>query len=126
MVGIPSAFGQSPWPPASDSSALQPWVWSGCRRTKVPAMAPDQQECQRTRIAHPRPCDSPEAVATESVEGPASGGTLHFHGTGLPRKTERLIGRIGVDAPVLAFAGQPPGRSEEHTSELQSLRHLVC
>src|SRR5262245_62598971 len=22
--------------------------------------------------------------------------------------------------------GRPPGRSEEHTSELQSLRHLVC
>src|SRR5436853_4480180 len=27
---------------------------------------------------------------------------------------------------IFAFAGGGPTRSEEHTSELQSLRHLVC
>src|SRR5438045_5443986 len=32
--------------------------------------------------------------------------------------------RLGQGAG--AFALQPAGRSEEHTSELQSLRHLVC
>src|SRR5258705_2352036 len=26
----------------------------------------------------------------------------------------------------VASTGRPPARSEEHTSELQSLRHLVC
>src|SRR5262245_9106867 len=28
--------------------------------------------------------------------------------------------------PLWGYNGQYPGRSEEHTSELQSLRHLVC
>src|ERR1039458_10414694 len=36
-------------------------------------------------------------------------------------------GRVGVAAhDILAANHDLPGRSEEHTSELQSLRHLVC
>src|SRR5947199_7236745 len=31
-----------------------------------------------------------------------------------------------IDANFTAFVGYAHGRSEEHTSELQSLRHLVC
>src|SRR5947199_8318200 len=42
----------------------------------------------------------------------------------------RSSGQATAAAAIgLARAGQPgrlPGRSEEHTSELQSLRHLVC
>src|ERR1035438_10702390 len=47
----------------------------------------------------------------------------------LPR-SERLVGRngkhIGFDHRVAYAAGVAGERSEEHTSELQSLRHLVC
>src|SRR5205814_10304691 len=50
---------------------------------------------------------------------------------------ERLFshGRLGgtgyvsilpVDQGIEHSAGEPPVRSEEHTSELQSLRHFVC
>src|SRR5262245_62514522 len=33
---------------------------------------------------------------------------------------------VGADAEGRRAAARIPGRSEEHTSELQSLRHLVC
>src|SRR5438045_6425280 len=41
-----------------------------------------------------------------------------------------LLPLVGVGTAILfgvsVFAGVASGRSEEHTSELQSLRHLVC
>src|ERR1035441_1931624 len=40
---------------------------------------------------------------------------------GMPRADE-----IGINGVVLGFAAAVSLRSEEHTSELQSLRHLVC
>src|SRR5205814_7408354 len=67
---------------------------------------------------------------------PREGPTLRTRGT-----ADDLLGRVGYDrAPRPKHALQPddgPGdrlpshayeewRSEEHTSELQSLRHLVC
>src|SRR5437899_3440526 len=52
---------------------------------------------------------------------------------GLPRKVHCVVLRHGMDADTLRPAGvyfaTTTGevyRSEEHTSELQSLRHLVC
>src|SRR5262245_63724867 len=36
------------------------------------------------------------------------------------------IARTLVTRPRLVSMDEPTGRSEEHTSELQSLRHLVC
>src|SRR5262245_62876025 len=48
--------------------------------------------------------------------------------TGSPSK--RTAPRVGASKPATMFSSvdlpQPDGRSEEHTSELQSLRHLVC
>src|SRR5262245_62833639 len=41
----------------------------------------------------------------------------------LPRKFRGMMSRISV--PKISLSGMPR-RSEEHTSELQSLRHLVC
>src|SRR5258705_5851507 len=38
---------------------------------------------------------------------------------------EQVLGSGACDV-ALAWARQPQARSEEHTSELQSLRHLVC
>src|ERR1039458_1525670 len=37
-----------------------------------------------------------------------------------------LRARLAVDAPGVRVRVSHPARSEEHTSELQSLRHLVC
>src|SRR2546426_6168283 len=51
--------------------------------------------------------------------------------TGLPTKTEQadlmqaLYGR-NSKSPVVVLAPATPGRSEEHTSELQSPCNLVC
>src|SRR5947199_9410173 len=41
-----------------------------------------------------------------------------------PRPLFLEVGRLGVEHVLEAVADE--GRSEEHTSELQSLRHLVC
>src|SRR5215813_992712 len=56
--------------------------------------------------------------------------TLAEHSTGIGdlhtsafRRDQRLLSARRVDEPEVAFVG---GRSEEHTSELQSRPHLVC
>src|SRR5258705_5496582 len=36
------------------------------------------------------------------------------------------VARQSSDRPAPGHASSPSARSEEHTSELQSLRHLVC
>src|SRR3989442_7506243 len=55
--------------------------------------------------------------------------------TGGPHEMRRLtvavrhthvVDEIGGDRFARGVAEQPPGRSEEHTSELQSRPHLVC
>src|SRR5690625_6079891 len=38
----------------------------------------------------------------------------------------KSLERLGVDVIEAGFAIASPGRSEEHTSELQSRGHLVC
>src|SRR5205814_8672605 len=44
-----------------------------------------------------------------------------------PRVLRRLVRGAGSErSHRLGARGGQPGRSEEHTSELQSLRHLVC
>src|SRR5438045_6525672 len=37
-----------------------------------------------------------------------------------------ILEELGEDQEMLIFSRDPKSRSEEHTSELQSLRHLVC
>src|ERR1035441_10861504 len=37
-----------------------------------------------------------------------------------------MVDKKGVERKVLYNGSKPQDRSEEHTSELQSLRHLVC
>src|SRR5205814_7487499 len=53
----------------------------------------------------------------------------HAHGGTAPRVLHRPVrsgfSRVVRDGP-LANDARKSGRSEEHTSELQSLRHLVC
>src|SRR5687768_18114981 len=44
---------------------------------------------------------------------------------GLPDR-EPELGRSRQRPELLGRPGAPPGRSEEHTSELQSRLHLVC
>src|SRR5262245_63785530 len=45
---------------------------------------------------------------------------------GVERPRDRRVGRLRRRARRLADLVADPPRSEEHTSELQSLRHLVC
>src|SRR6266568_7134042 len=50
--------------------------------------------------------------------------------TGVSQKTTTTVamdfGRITVDRQMVLYLFGTPGRSEEHTSELQSQFHLVC
>src|ERR1035441_10570467 len=62
-------------------------------------------------------------VVFESQEAPVGDG----HAVGIAAEIRQDMlwsteGGLGVDHPLVVFEG----RSEEHTSELQSLRHLVC
>src|SRR5262245_62910643 len=43
-----------------------------------------------------------------------------------PRKLCRVVIAVGRNRLVHLLGGAGEARSEEHTSELQSLRHLVC
>src|SRR5437899_7953590 len=47
-------------------------------------------------------------------------------GSGSQRSTASLNKAAGSFGLTAKKAEEPPSRSEEHTSELQSLRHLVC
>src|SRR5438045_5508111 len=49
-----------------------------------------------------------------------------FPYTTLFRSVERILHEGAVDGRAAAVAEVGAERSEEHTSELQSLRHLVC
>src|SRR5262245_64848887 len=44
----------------------------------------------------------------------------------IPAMNRRITPARRAGSPPGAAAGGSPSRSEEHTSELQSLRHLVC
>src|SRR5215213_10523176 len=52
--------------------------------------------------------------------------TTLFRSAGGPRAPYRPCGAPAGAAPRRRRAGRPAGRSEEHTSELQSLTNLVC
>src|SRR5262245_64948837 len=89
----------------------------------MPARATARRSCASPRrwraIAGRRP--PPRSRRNESIEG-------EIHGLHAEQRAERLAGdgaqiRAGGNPPDLA---RPRRRSEEHTSELQSLRHLVC
>src|SRR5258705_7298756 len=85
-----------------------------------------QQE-RALRIAHqmaPGPVDGHRRL--EQSWGPAIRAHVRFAGwaAGCDRTEFHLAARS--DLHVRASAGRPAARSEEHTSELQSLRHLVC
>src|SRR5205814_3263794 len=53
--------------------------------------------------------------------------TARFDGVVLPRSAAWLVPKFATNRDVSQAARiSAPARSEEHTSELQSLRHLVC
>src|SRR5262245_63344816 len=54
--------------------------------------------------------------------------SLPFGSLSTIASTPRRRGEMGTCRlmPLLAFSARTVSRSEEHTSELQSLRHLVC
>src|SRR5262245_62966253 len=75
--------------------------------------------------SHPEPVtaevDQPAEVVVDGPCPEALGGVDHEHdGRGEPEQPRGQLVDVG------GVREQRPGRSEEHTSELQSLRHLVC
>src|SRR2546422_6793153 len=52
--------------------------------------------------------------------------TTGWSGTTLSRKKRLARGSSSTRSPTVASSHVPRGRSEEHTSELQSRLHLVC
>src|SRR5262245_62297698 len=77
----------------------------------------------------PRPPSSPLFPYTTLFRSPTPVALRHSFRYPLPAgpRHERTSATAGRERP-LAFtvAARYPLRSEEHTSELQSLRHLVC
>src|ERR1035441_770986 len=66
---------------------------------------------------------SVEAISsTSGMAPPDGGGKLSGNASGLPLLSKKLRRACAGEEPVLTSVM----RSEEHTSELQSLRHLVC
>src|SRR3712207_8750919 len=71
---------------------------------------------------------------SERRAGEAAGDPWDLHPQPAPqelavrlRDRVALLGRdVGAGARVLGRSEQHPGRSEEHTSELQSRQYLVC
>src|SRR5262245_55273066 len=57
------------------------------------------------------------------VRGMRMGG--HMGNAGVTIRNLKVL-RVDAENNLLLVEGPVPGRSEEHTSELQSLRHLVC
>src|ERR1035438_10669379 len=74
--------------------------------------APGLRAMPSTALAIALPCARPQRLDAIAIEKPALIGTQWPCAVGLPG--------VCANSPVLA------NRSEEHTSELQSLRHLVC
>src|SRR5438045_5689746 len=72
---------------------------------------------------HP-PCQAPSflspSLASPALQPPSIGLDSKMLMPGCP------CWSVWKDAPCLAPSFLSPSRSEEHTSELQSLRHLVC
>src|SRR5262245_18130603 len=67
-------------------------------------------------------------LAAQTLVLPAMNGVPWWFGRGVPELEGQPLSSVdpgGVVGSALPFA-QVIGRSEEHTSELQSLRHLVC
>src|ERR1035441_10738451 len=102
-------------------------------RSPPPASAPDKGKPPLPAAAVGRGHWSTES-ATPPIRalgrrvGDHRCGTSRAHGRG---NGPRFVVRADTPASVPAPSGRPPPvpirlRSEEHTSELQSLRHLVC
>src|ERR1035441_5710884 len=88
--------------------------------------------CQGANIIHQQPNLTPGEPHTKSGHLPFAFADFPAERSIslLPQVRVREVCRTDVKVPCLAtisFAcGAMAGRSEEHTSELQSLRHLVC
>src|SRR5438045_7863882 len=84
----------------------------GCPARESPPWTPIRQKPARLRGRCA--CD-PTHATLACVGSLASHGRIHFQQVLACRLTLTRVGYVNA-----------PGRSEEHTSELQSLRHLVC
>src|SRR5205814_10702229 len=72
------------------------------------------------RAVTSRSCGSPSSATINEWYRDARNGAVN------PLKTPRPLCSIVDVFPCIGTAARTTDRSEEHTSELQSLRHLVC
>src|SRR3989441_4941503 len=68
----------------------------------------------------------PGARRTRSTRPAASRTTAAAPTPGLAKTTKPQAAQVGRGRPPRVVRVSPPRRSEEHTSELQSLAYLVC
>src|SRR5689334_23456308 len=69
---------------------------------------------------------SKESVCTDSAHGQFIGPDLARHGYVVAAIDAYFNGERAGKGPAGKLDAEVPGRSEEHTSELQSQFHLVC
>src|SRR5262245_64298946 len=70
----------------------------------------------------------PIDIICDDSRVPCDDTNLAFRAVGALREALGIVNgaRIEINKRIPVAAGLGGGRSEEHTSELQSLRHLVC
>src|ERR1035441_10145918 len=105
---------------APDDAALITILTDGIRGTEMPGVGAMSDREVRLTAAYVR---SLGKVALKPVPGDATRGSAIYAGKGNCAGCHSIHGDGGVAGPDLSAVGD---RSEEHTSELQSLRHLVC
>src|SRR5437899_4873583 len=88
---------------------LTPFPYTTLFRSRAQNVEPRLLTTEGKRNPHLR---TPRAVAKVKPRSLPPAGSRHSRDTASPR--------------VAQVFPRPPNRSEEHTSELQSLRHLVC
>src|SRR5437899_8037277 len=127
MCGQPSAFASR----AAQATACAPWAHRAPPTHTAPSASPSMRSprircAKRTPSSRGRP-ETSLCSTVLSIEVQA-----HDRKTGLyvtPRGGRAELGGVGRERERIVAALHarcPEARSEEHTSELQSLRHLVC
>src|ERR1035441_7004650 len=86
-------------------------------KRSIAAMSGAYSDCAVTCWIHARAQKIPPVKSSSSCSAPSRATTVRY------RFPDGCCGWLATNALTLCGAGS---RSEEHTSELQSLRHLVC
>src|SRR5205814_8224551 len=97
------------------------FVFSRPPTPRDPPPFPTRRSSDLPRVAHERPEHLLDVGAPHVIQAVDAG-----HERAPVALEQDLLGGEDVDQAPLAGGREVAQRSEEHTSELQSLRHLVC